>query len=59
MATLTSETVQTPALLAVPAVTKTVRYQIAIVGDGAAGITTAALLLKRNRQLDVAILIKY
>jgi sulfide:quinone oxidoreductase len=56
MATLTSETVQTPALPVVPAVSKTVRYQIAIVGGGAAGITTASVLLKRNSQLDVAII---
>lgn len=56
MVTSTSETSQASASPAVPAIGKTVNYQIAIVGGGAAGITTASILLKRNSNLDVAII---
>jgi len=52
----TSETSQTSASSADPSIAKTVHYQIAIVGGGAAGITTASMLLKKNNQLDVAII---
>lgn len=37
-------------------VRKTVHHQIAIVGGGAAGITTASLLLGKNSKLDIAII---
>ncbi|MBW4496639.1 MAG: NAD(P)/FAD-dependent oxidoreductase [Oscillatoria princeps RMCB-10] len=39
-----------------PEVRKTVHYQIVIIGGGAAGITTASLLLAKNRSLDIAII---
>ncbi|WP_307731383.1 NAD(P)/FAD-dependent oxidoreductase [Microseira wollei] len=47
---------QTPASATVPAINKTVHYQIAILGGGAAGIATASLLLKRDTSLDIAII---
>ncbi|MEH1843969.1 MAG: FAD/NAD(P)-binding oxidoreductase [Nostoc sp.] len=40
----------------IPNDAKSMQYQIVIVGGGAAGITVAAQLLKKNKQLDVAII---
>ncbi|MEH2119207.1 NAD(P)/FAD-dependent oxidoreductase [Nostoc sp.] len=40
----------------IPNDTVSVQHQIVVVGGGAAGITVAAQLLKKNKQLDVAII---
>ncbi len=39
-----------------PTITKTLNYQIVIIGAGAAGITTASLLFNQNHSLDIAII---
>ncbi|MHC5762386.1 FAD-dependent oxidoreductase [Nostoc sp.] len=41
---------------AIPSDTVSVQHQIVVVGGGAAGITVAAQLLKKNKQLDIAII---
>ncbi|MCD8489954.1 MAG: NAD(P)/FAD-dependent oxidoreductase [Desertifilum sp.] len=46
----------TPQQSPIPAISKTLHHQIAIVGGGAAGIMTASLLLKKNSALDIAII---
>ncbi|HEY9853819.1 MAG TPA: FAD/NAD(P)-binding oxidoreductase [Leptolyngbyaceae cyanobacterium] len=47
---------QTPALSETPAIIKTLRHQIVFIGGGSAGLTTASLLLKKNKSLDIAII---
>ncbi len=41
---------------AIPSDAVSVQHQVVVVGGGAAGITVAAQLLKKNKQLDVAII---
>ncbi|HEY9605724.1 MAG TPA: FAD/NAD(P)-binding oxidoreductase [Allocoleopsis sp.] len=56
MVTSASQQSQIPALSASSTLGKTLHYQIAIVGGGAAGVMTASLLLKKNSALDIAII---
>ncbi|MFW6357721.1 MAG: FAD-dependent oxidoreductase [Chroococcales cyanobacterium] len=56
MVTPTSQQSENTPLSTNPAVTKTVHHQIVIIGGGSAGLTTASLLLKQNKTLDIAIL---
>ncbi|MEB3826190.1 NAD(P)/FAD-dependent oxidoreductase [Phormidium sp. CCY1219] len=56
MVTLTPQQSQSATSPDRPEVHKTVHYQIAIVGGGAAGITTASWLLEKARSLDIAII---
>ncbi|MCU0542613.1 MAG: NAD(P)/FAD-dependent oxidoreductase [Oscillatoriaceae cyanobacterium Prado104] len=46
----------TPNLPATPAITKTLHHQIVFIGGGSAGLTTASILLKKNKSLDIAII---
>jgi sulfide:quinone oxidoreductase len=38
------------------AITKTLHHQIVFIGGGSAGLTTASMLLKKNKSLDIAII---
>ncbi|MFB2917215.1 NAD(P)/FAD-dependent oxidoreductase [Aerosakkonema funiforme] len=51
----TSQQSQTPAS-ATPTITKTLHHQIVFIGGGSAGLTTASMLLKKNKSLDIAII---
>jgi sulfide:quinone oxidoreductase len=41
---------------AIPSDAVSVQHQVVVIGGGAAGITVAAQLLKKNKHLDVAII---
>lgn len=56
MVTLPQNVSQPSNALNVEAPSKNLRHQIVIIGGGAAGITVAAQLLKRDRSLDIAII---
>ncbi|MEC4896091.1 MAG: FAD/NAD(P)-binding oxidoreductase [Oscillatoria sp. PMC 1051.18] len=56
MVTSTSQQSQTPALSVNHAIAKTLHHQIVFIGGGSAGLTTASMLLKKNKSLDIAII---
>jgi sulfide:quinone oxidoreductase len=51
----TSQQLQTPAA-ATSAITKKLHHQIVLIGGGSAGLTTASILLKKHKSLDIAII---
>ncbi len=56
MVTIAQQLAQTAVSQTQPEVRKTVHHQIVIIGGGAAGITSTALLLDNKRSLDIAII---
>ncbi len=55
MITSISQQSQMPASVT-HAITKTLHHQIVFIGGGSAGLTTACMLLKKNKSLDIAII---
>jgi sulfide:quinone oxidoreductase len=55
MITSISQQSQIPACVT-HAITKTLHHQIVFIGGGSAGLTTASMLLKKNKSLDIAII---